>query len=30
MSGEGNCEYCSSYVKPINVKTWLMSSYKED
>lgn len=30
MSGEGNCEYCSTYVKPINVKTWLMSSYKEN
>ncbi len=30
MSNEGNCEYCSTYVKPINVKTWLMSSYKED
>lgn len=30
VSGEGNCEYCSTYVKPINVKTWLMSSYKED
>ena len=24
------CEYCGNYVEPINLKTWKMSSYKED
>lgn len=26
----GECEYCSSHFKPINLKLWKMSSYKED
>lgn len=32
LIGIGNyiCEYCSSQIKPINLKTWKMSSYKED
>lgn len=28
--GEGNCEYCGTYIKPINLKNWYMVSYKED
>ena len=32
LIGIGNyvCEYCSSQITPINLKTWKMSSYKED
>ena len=29
-NGDIECEYCSSNVKPINLKLWKMSSYKED
>ena len=28
--GEGNCEYCGTYIKPINLKNWYMVLYKED
>lgn len=28
--GEGNCEYCGTFIKPINLKNWYMISYKED
>lgn len=28
--GEGNCQYCGTYIKPINLKGWYMVSYKED
>lgn len=28
--GAGNCRYCGTYVKPINLKGWYMISYKED
>lgn len=28
--GEGNCLYCGTYIKPINLKNWYMVSYKED
>lgn len=28
--GEGNCNYCGTYIKPINLKNWYMVSYKED
>ncbi|MBR2241329.1 MAG: hypothetical protein IJ890_08145 [Clostridia bacterium] len=28
--GEGNCQYCGTYIKPINLKGWYMVSYSED
>jgi len=28
--GAGNCEYCGTYIEPINLKNWFMISYKED
>ena len=28
--GAGNCQYCGTYIKPINLKGWYMVSYKED
>ena len=28
--GAGNCSYCGTYIKPINLKGWYMVSYKED
>lgn len=28
--GAGNCEYCGTYIEPINLKAWYMVSYKED
>lgn len=28
--GAGNCQYCGTYVEPINLKGWYMISYKED
>ena len=28
--GEGNCSYCGTYIKPINLKNWYMISYKDD
>ncbi len=28
--GAGNCIYCGTFVKPINLKGWYMISYKED
>lgn len=28
--GAGNCEYCGTYIKPINLKNWYMVSYDED
>ena len=28
--GAGNCDYCSSYLEPINLKAWKIVSYKED
>lgn len=28
--GGGNCEYCSTYIQPINLKSWYIISYKED
>ena len=28
--GGGNCEYCSTYIQPVNLKSWYMISYKED
>ena len=27
---EGNCEYCGTYIQPVNLKSWYMISYKED
>jgi len=27
---EGNCSYCGTYIKPINLKNWYMISYKDD
>lgn len=29
-TSSGTCEYCQSELKPINLKLWKMSSYKED
>ncbi len=28
--GAGNCQYCGTYIEPINLKNWYMISYKED
>ena len=28
--GEGNCQYCGTYIKPINLKGWYMVSYKDE
>ena len=28
--GAGNCQYCGTYIEPINLKAWYMVSYKED
>lgn len=28
--GAGNCQYCGTYIKPINLKGWYMVSYSED
>lgn len=28
--GEGNCSYCGTFIKPINLKNWYMVLYKED
>ena len=28
--GEGNCSYCGTFIKPINLKNWYMVSFKED
>lgn len=28
--GEGNCQYCGTYIKPVNLKGWYMVSYKDD
>lgn len=28
--GAGNCQYCGTYIEPINLKNWYMVSYKED
>ena len=28
--GAGNCQYCGTYIKPINLKNWSMVSYSED
>ena len=28
--GAGNCQYCGTYVEPINLKGWYMVSYKDE
>ncbi len=28
--GAGNCQYCGTYIKPINLKGWYIVSYSED